>query len=80
MHVLAPQKAETRCARFNFVEACGFQAASMERRRLVAKWCIQQNFTGWQDVGEPPTLHWLLVYTGFRLPHTIKGSLKNKIA
>ena len=52
----------------------------MERRRLVAKWCIQQNFTGWQDVGEPPTPHWLLVYTGFRLPHPIKGSLKNKIA
>jgi len=55
----------------------------MDRRRLVAKWCIQQNFAGWQDVGEPPTRHRLLVLHEFQAASNhliIKGSLKNKIA
>jgi hypothetical protein len=29
----------------------------MERRRLVAKWCIQQGFIGWENIGELPPRH-----------------------
>ena len=32
--------------------ARGSLKSHMERRRLVAKWFIQQGFMGWQDVGE----------------------------
>jgi len=38
----------------------------MERRRLVAKCLVQQGFTDWKNVGEPPTLHWLQVLQRFQ--------------
>ncbi|MDO4656204.1 hypothetical protein [Kingella sp. (in: b-proteobacteria)] len=51
----------------------------MERRRLVAKWCIQKNWMICQDVGEPLTLHRLRVWQRFQAAYTalIKSSLKS---
>jgi len=38
----------------------------MSWRWLVAKWLIQHGFVDWQDVGEPPTLHWLQILQRFQ--------------
>ena len=38
----------------------------MERRRLVAKCLVQQSFTDWKNVGEPPTLHRFQVLQRFQ--------------
>ena len=38
----------------------------MERRRLVARWCVQPDVADCQNVGEPPTLHRLQILPRFQ--------------
>jgi len=52
----------------------------MERRRLVAKWCIQQGFIGWENIGElaaAPLIAALATFSG--CPNHLR-SLKQNMA
>ena len=44
----------------------GSLKTEMERRWLVAKMMCLTGFTGWKDVGKPPTFHRLSVLHGFQ--------------
>ena len=45
-----------------------------ERRRLVAKWRVQQGFTGWENVGEPLTRHRLQLSQRFQAALIARGT------